>query len=199
MRRTTSSCSAVRLSAQCTDERVNQVTPALFARFPTLESFAEADPAEVERIHPLLRLLPRQGPGPGRLRPAAASSDFGGRVPGTMEELHEPARRGTEDGEPYPGGRLSTSPPTSATPTASASRGGWGSRTAPRTRCRWSGSSGRILPPEEISATSATGWCSLAGTSAPPAPPSARPAPSGPTAPPPRRRNRYPSAGNVPA
>ncbi|MBQ7682089.1 MAG: endonuclease III, partial [Oscillibacter sp.] len=32
---------AVRLSAQCTDERVNRVTPALYARFPTLESFAE--------------------------------------------------------------------------------------------------------------------------------------------------------------
>ena len=43
---------AVRLSAQCTDARVNQVTPALFARFPTLESFAEADPKEVgEYIH----------------------------------------------------------------------------------------------------------------------------------------------------
>ena len=43
---------AVRLSAQCTDERVNKVTPALYARFPTLESFAEADPAEVgEYIH----------------------------------------------------------------------------------------------------------------------------------------------------
>ena len=38
---------AVRLSAQCTDERVNQVTPALFARFPTLDDFAEADVAEV--------------------------------------------------------------------------------------------------------------------------------------------------------
>ena len=43
---------AVRLSAQCTDERVNKVTPALFERFPTLESFAEADPKEVgEYIH----------------------------------------------------------------------------------------------------------------------------------------------------
>ncbi|MBQ3090177.1 MAG: endonuclease III [Oscillospiraceae bacterium] len=43
---------AVRLSAQCTDERVNKVTPALFRRFPTLESFAQADPAEVgEYIH----------------------------------------------------------------------------------------------------------------------------------------------------
>lgn len=39
---------AVRLSAQCTDARVNQVTPKLFARFPTLESFAEADVTEVE-------------------------------------------------------------------------------------------------------------------------------------------------------
>jgi endonuclease-3 len=38
---------AVRLSAQCTDARVNLVTPALFERFPTLEAFAEADPAEV--------------------------------------------------------------------------------------------------------------------------------------------------------
>ena len=43
---------AVRLSAQCTDARVNLVTPALFSRFPTLESFANADPAEVgELIH----------------------------------------------------------------------------------------------------------------------------------------------------
>ena len=39
---------AVRLSAQCTDERVNKITPALFARFPTLDAFADADIAEVE-------------------------------------------------------------------------------------------------------------------------------------------------------
>lgn len=39
---------AVRLAAQCTDARVNQITPALFARFPTLESFAFADVKEVE-------------------------------------------------------------------------------------------------------------------------------------------------------
>ncbi len=38
---------ATRLSAQCTDARVNLVTPALFARFPTLEDFAAADPEEV--------------------------------------------------------------------------------------------------------------------------------------------------------
>ena len=39
---------AVRLAAQCTDERVNKVTPALYARFPTLEALAQADVAEVE-------------------------------------------------------------------------------------------------------------------------------------------------------
>lgn len=38
---------ATRLSAQCTDARVNMVTPALFARFPTLDSLADADPEEV--------------------------------------------------------------------------------------------------------------------------------------------------------
>ena len=39
---------AVRLSAQCTDARVNLVTPALFEAYPTLEAFAEADIADVE-------------------------------------------------------------------------------------------------------------------------------------------------------
>lgn len=38
---------SVRLAAQCTDARVNLVTPALFARFPTLEAFAQADIDEV--------------------------------------------------------------------------------------------------------------------------------------------------------
>ena len=38
---------SVRLAAQCTDARVNLVTPALFARYPTLEAFAAADVDEV--------------------------------------------------------------------------------------------------------------------------------------------------------
>lgn len=38
------------LSAQCTDERVNQVTPRLFARFPDAAALAEADPAELEEL-----------------------------------------------------------------------------------------------------------------------------------------------------
>lgn len=38
------------LSAQCTDQKVNQVTPALFARYPTPQALAEADTAEVEKM-----------------------------------------------------------------------------------------------------------------------------------------------------
>jgi endonuclease-3 len=41
---------AVILSAQCTDQRVNLVTPALFARFPDMEAFARADASEVEKL-----------------------------------------------------------------------------------------------------------------------------------------------------
>ena len=52
---------AVRLSAQCTDARVNLVTPALFARYPTLDAFAEADVAEVEG-RPVARRRLRRGP-----------------------------------------------------------------------------------------------------------------------------------------
>lgn len=38
------------LSAQCTDERVNQVTPAVFARYPDARALAQADPAELENL-----------------------------------------------------------------------------------------------------------------------------------------------------
>ena len=41
---------AVRLSAQCTDERVNKVTPALFERFPDIDSFCEAEVEEIEEL-----------------------------------------------------------------------------------------------------------------------------------------------------
>ena len=77
---------SVRLAAQCTDERVNMVTPALFARFPTLESLAQADPAEVETyIH-------STGFFRAKARDIVAASrmlveQYSGRVPDTMEEL----------------------------------------------------------------------------------------------------------------
>lgn len=77
---------AVRLSAQCTDERVNMVTPALFVRFPTLEAFAEADVADVEE------LVHSCGFYRAKARDIVACAQMllekhGGRVPGTMEEL----------------------------------------------------------------------------------------------------------------
>ena len=77
---------AVRLSAQCTDARVNQVTPALFARFPTLESFAQADEEEVgQYIHSC-------GVYNGKSKDLVACAQqilerFGGRVPDNMEDL----------------------------------------------------------------------------------------------------------------
>lgn len=77
---------AVRLSAQCTDERVNKVTPALFERFPTLEAFAEADPAEVAKyIHSC-------GFFNGKSRDLVGCAqmllrDYGGKVPSEMEDL----------------------------------------------------------------------------------------------------------------
>ena len=77
---------AVRLSAQCTDARVNMVTPALFARFPTLQSFAEADPKDVgEYIHSCGFYNSKSKD----LVECAKQlmEKHGGKVPGTMEEL----------------------------------------------------------------------------------------------------------------
>ena len=52
---------AVRLAAQCTDERVNQVTPALYAAYPTLEDLAKAEPQDIEPyIHSCGFFRPRQ-------------------------------------------------------------------------------------------------------------------------------------------
>ena len=77
---------SVRLAAQCTDERVNMVTPALFSRFPTLEALAQADVGEVEEyIH-------STGFFRAKARDIVLASqmllrEYGGRVPDTMEEL----------------------------------------------------------------------------------------------------------------
>lgn len=77
---------SVRLAAQCTDARVNMITPALFERFPTLQSFAEAEPEDVE---PYVRSC---GFYRAKARDIVASArmlveNYGGRVPDTMEEL----------------------------------------------------------------------------------------------------------------
>ena len=77
---------SVRLAAQCTDARVNEITPALFARFPTLQSFAEADVAEVEEyVHScgFYRAKARDIVGAAQMM----LRDFGGRVPDNMDDL----------------------------------------------------------------------------------------------------------------
>ena len=77
---------SVRLSAQCTDARVNMVTPDLFARYPSLEAFAEADVEEVEKYihscgfyHAKARDLVNCA--------IALLEKHGGKVPDNMEDL----------------------------------------------------------------------------------------------------------------
>ena len=77
---------SVRLSAQCTDARVNLVTPALFARFPTLEDFAAASVDEVgEYVHScgFWRAKAKDIVGAAQM----LLERFGGKVPDTMEDL----------------------------------------------------------------------------------------------------------------
>ena len=62
------------LSAQCTDARVNLVTPALFARFPDAASLAGAELPGGRDADPLRRLLPGQGQEPRRDGPRRWSS-----------------------------------------------------------------------------------------------------------------------------
>ena len=77
---------SVRLAAQCTDARVNLVTPALFARYPTLEDFARADVDEVGTY------VQSCGFWRAKARDIVSSAQqllerFGGRVPDTMDDL----------------------------------------------------------------------------------------------------------------
>lgn len=77
---------AVRLSAQCTDARVNLVTPDLFAAYPTLEAMASADITHVEQLvhscgfykHKARDIV---------LACQMLLADYGGKVPNTMEDL----------------------------------------------------------------------------------------------------------------
>lgn len=77
---------ATRLSAQCTDARVNLVTPELFSSYPTLEALAAADIADVERI------IHSTGFFRAKAKDIVLAAQmlvnvYGGRVPDTMEEL----------------------------------------------------------------------------------------------------------------
>jgi len=77
---------SVRLAAQCTDERVNRITPALFARFPSLEAFAQADIGEVEELVRSCGFY-RTKAKDIVLAARMILSEFGGKVPDNMEDL----------------------------------------------------------------------------------------------------------------
>ncbi len=77
---------ATRLSAQCTDKRVNMVTPDLFAEFPTSKAMANAD---IERVEHLIKTCGLYKTKSRDLIEIAKKleSDFGGKVPDTIEDL----------------------------------------------------------------------------------------------------------------
>lgn len=77
---------ATRLSAQCTDKRVNMVTPALFAEFPDAVSMGDAELSRVEELIKTCGLYKTKAKdliGIGK----AITENYGGKVPDTIEEL----------------------------------------------------------------------------------------------------------------
>jgi len=77
---------SVRLAAQCTDERVNMVTPALFEAYPTLQSLADAEPSDIEPyIHScgFFRAKAKDIVNASKM----LISDFNSRVPDNMDDL----------------------------------------------------------------------------------------------------------------
>jgi endonuclease-3 len=74
------------LSAQCTDKRVNMVTPALFRRYRSARDFAESDPRELEKAIQSTGFF-RNKTKSIRAATAAIEKDHNGKVPQTLAEL----------------------------------------------------------------------------------------------------------------
>ncbi len=77
---------ATRLSAQCTDARVNMVTPELFKRFPTPETMADADITDIEEIIKSCGLYKTKALSLKEIA-KGIRDNFSGQVPDTIEEL----------------------------------------------------------------------------------------------------------------
>jgi len=75
------------LSAQCTDVRVNLVTPALFAKYPTPASLAHASNAEVEKLIQSTGFFRNKAKNLIAMAQAVVA-EHGGKIPKTMAELH---------------------------------------------------------------------------------------------------------------
>ena len=93
------------LSAQCTDKRVNQVTPKLFARYPTAADYAGADRAELEEMIRPTGFFRNKTDSLIKLGQALVER-YDGEVPGTLDELVDAARHRPQDGERDPRQRL---------------------------------------------------------------------------------------------
>ena len=113
---------AVRLSAQCTDARVNMVTPALYAKFPTLEAFANASYEEVGEAIKSCGFYNTKSKDLVECAKILLEK-YGGRVSPASDARPRTSFSATS----------TTSPPMSATRTASASRAVSVSPTAVRT------------------------------------------------------------------
>jgi endonuclease-3 len=76
------------LSAQCTDKRVNMVTPSLFKKYPTAADYAKARPAELEKAIQSTGFFRNKTKS---IQGATSTivEKFGGRVPASMEQLRE--------------------------------------------------------------------------------------------------------------
>lgn len=74
------------LSAQCTDKRVNMVTPALFSRFPDAKSMAEAPISEVEDLIRTTGFFRNKSKNI-KLASSKIANEHNGKVPDTMDEL----------------------------------------------------------------------------------------------------------------
>ena len=152
---------SVRLAAQCTDERVNMVTPALFARFPTLEALAGADVSEVEE------LIHSTGFFRAKARDIVAASrmmleEFGGRVPDDMQDLLRLPGVGRKTANLILGDVYRVPGVVVADTHCIRISGRLGSPTGRRTLPRWSSSCARSCL-RRSPTISATGWCSMAG------------------------------------
>ncbi len=156
---------ATRLSAQCTDARVNLVTPALFARFPTLEAFCEGT---VEEIGELIRSCGFYNTKSKDILGMCQMirDEFGGTVPDTIEDLIRLPGVGRKTANLIVGDIYHK--PAVVTDTHCiriAGRLGLNAHTPPRKR--WRMTCGPFFP-RRSPTTSATGWCSTAGRCARP-------------------------------
>ena len=116
------------LSAQTTDVRVNMVTPTLFARYPTPEALAGADPAELEEIVRSTGFYANKSRSLVGMAQALVER-FDGEVPTRLEDLVTLPGVGRKTGKRRAQRGASTSPACRWTPTSGGSAVAWGSPT----------------------------------------------------------------------